>query len=132
MTATLTNPTTGRLGIPDTIYVVSWVYWNGEDVGGGGFNWFWTETDARAAFETERRGWDAARVRLVALTVPAHLRRDRATQADRDAVTDWIDAQIEMVEDSPSKGGAPALAVAVLPPLTFPALQARANLAATA
>jgi hypothetical protein len=58
----------------ETIYVVSWVYWNGDEQGGGGFQWLPSRDDALELFEAEKSAWagnDPARVRLLRVELPA-------------------------------------------------------------
>lgn len=88
-----------------TYYVVSWVYWEGDEQGGGGFNWYYTEENARQGFQAEKRAWEGAcaRVRLVKVQVPTFL--------DPEAVTAWIDGDIDLIEYH-----LPALAVALITP----------------
>lgn len=74
-----------------TVPVVSWVYWNGDEQGGGGFNWYPPETPYETlldAFRTEAAAWAGYphRVRLVYVPdVPAYL-----TGTD---LTDYLDAE---------------------------------------
>lgn len=82
------------------VWIVSWVYWNGDEQGGGGFNW-WPEagTDrdlVQEAFTKEHEGWvgGVARVRLLKALVPPY----QVTEEGRQTVTDWLDAQIDNLE----------------------------------
>ena len=108
-------PTTAPLTIPATVYVVSHQVWDDTGVTSGGFTWHTTESGARAAYTEEVAAWAGctARVRLVLYPVPEPLQAPWSDH-NRAALTDWIDARIEMVEDSPAQGGLPALAVALI------------------
>lgn len=77
------------------VWVVSWVYWNGDEQGGGGFNWwpYDKEQEARDYFAKEN-GWTTAVVRLLSLTVPNY----GTTEPGRNEVTRWIDADIDQIE----------------------------------
>lgn len=77
-----------------TVPVVSWVYWNGDDQGGGGFNWWPPNTPEEVLlreFNREADGWEPvgecpARVRLVFVPdVPSHL--------EGSELTDYLDAE---------------------------------------
>lgn len=98
MTATLAAPTR-------TVYVVSWVYWNGDEQGGGGFDWYPARHEAAAfeAFDREKAAWDGspARIRLLRMDVPADL--------DGEALTNWLDEDIDALEVTE-----PALRVALV------------------
>lgn len=87
-----------------TVWVVSWVYWDGAAQGGGGFWWFPTREEAEIYFRQEHEGWGSHphRVRLVEITVP-----DFPTEQE---ITDWIDSDIDMVEDHKIS---PAIKVAI-------------------
>jgi len=90
-----------------TIWVVSWVYWNGDEQGGGGFNWFWDQEAADAAFDEEVKAWEGAAARIRML--PVHLPRDLVPDPkDRDSamfegdcarVTEVLDSDIDFIED---------------------------------
>lgn len=87
------------------VHVVSHVYWNGDEQGGGGFWWWPTLAEAEAGFEFERKCWEGCRayIRLVpAVAVP---------ETDRDQITLWLDAHIELLEFGP--GCLPASKVAL-------------------
>lgn len=96
------------------IWVVSWVYWNGDEQGGGGFWWYPDHRDAVLAFEEEKRNWASAavRVRLVSMILPneAHsCSRATHTHGDvEDVITCWIDSNIDLIEAMQSQGGLPA------------------------
>lgn len=100
MTHTATQ-TTGYdfTGPARTVHVVSWVYWNGDNQGGGGFDWYEDEhrTAADAQFEKEKADWYSGRdgfpntrIRLVTVNVPAHLYGQ--------ALTDFLDANIDPIK----------------------------------
>lgn len=93
-----------------TVHVVSWVYWNGDEQGGGGFNWFWPQFEDAAlkAFDKEVAAWQGAvaRVRLVDVEVPDDMSAEQ--------ITEYIDNDIDLIELSPSRGGLPARKVALV------------------
>lgn len=68
-----------------TVWVVSWVYWNGDEQGGGGFWWIPDRGTALEQFNREKDQWQGitARIRLVSIDVPVHL--------DGEALTRYID-----------------------------------------
>lgn len=80
------TPSTDRTG--RTVHVVSHVYWNGDEQGGGGFYWYNDPAAADRQFYTERAVWGTgpARVRLVDVAVPFVL-----TDA---GITDYIDGYL--------------------------------------
>lgn len=87
-------------GPTKSLYVLSWVYWNGDEEGGGGFVWFPLDaalTDVHGCFLKECVGWDdgPARVRLSLMDVPTHL--------DGQALTDYLDGYaFDDVENGPA------------------------------
>lgn len=86
-----------------TVFVVSFVYWNGDDQGGGGFWWYPELEPALEGFAKEKAEWCtfSSRVRLVRIAdVPAELTVDE--------VTSWLDADINRLENTE-----PALRVAI-------------------
>lgn len=82
--------------------VVSWVYYNGDESGGGGFVWepVTDEPDhdatMRQRFDYEVAAWQTgtAVVRLVRILVPNF----GTDEAGRTKITAWIDADIDRVE----------------------------------
>lgn len=83
-----------------TVVVVCWVYWNGDEQGGGGFNW-WEESFrdlAEQAFAAEGPGWGdtPVGVRLLDMRIPASL-------TDPAQVTEWLDDRMDELEfDAPA------------------------------
>jgi hypothetical protein len=96
------------------VHVVSWVYWNGPEQGGGGFDWMPAQnvSDRLMAidgFYEEWKRWlgGVARVRLLLdVDVPAGLSREQ--------ITDHLDSRIDLLELAPSKGGLRAAKVALM------------------
>lgn len=91
----------GRLGRVMTannstrkVYVVSWVYFNGDEQGGGGFNWYEAENRnvAEQDYEAEAPRWapDRVRVRLLEVEVNANLTGQ--------ALTNFLDGDIDQLE----------------------------------
>lgn len=84
-----------------TVWVVSWVYWNGDEQGGGGFNWFWSEDLAKKAFKVEAMVWKGgvARIRLVEVQVPDVPDQEAGDEAAQQRVTDLIDENLDRIEN---------------------------------
>jgi hypothetical protein len=84
------------------VWVVSWVYWQGDEQGGGGHNWWPADIDyahVSAEFRREVDNWkdSTAMVRLTRLSVPAYGTDEKA----REAITRWIDADTDRIESGP-------------------------------
>lgn len=104
---TMNPPGSARDGHPyvtdvTSVWVVSWVYYQGDEQGGGGHNWWPGDTDdevIKTAFDEEVRGWETstAMVRLTRLRVPAFGTDEKA----REAITNWIDADTDRIESGP-------------------------------
>ena len=91
------------------VHVVSWVYWNGDEQGGGGFDWTPDRQVAIAGFDEERKRWrgGVARVRLVLdVPIPEGLNNRQ--------ITDYLDDNIDRLEAMQSQGGLPAAKVALV------------------
>lgn len=76
-----------------TVHVVSQVYWNGPEQGGGGFDWYDSLEDAVRGFYAERDAWrgTSSRIRLVTVDdVPLALTNE--------GVTDYLDRRIDDLE----------------------------------
>lgn len=77
------------------VWVCSWVYWNGDEQGGGGFEW--VPEDKRDELFTYYQGEAArwatttARIRFLSMQVPV---------MGRDEITEWIDGDIDLIEAS--------------------------------
>lgn len=84
-----------------TIWVVSHVYWNGAEQGGGGFWWYPDRDTALLAYADERRAWCEypARIRLVRVDVPpsGQVCVDNPCYYD-DPITCWLDSRIDELE----------------------------------
>jgi len=96
-----------------TVYVVSWSVWNGEEISCGGFDWFLSEDHARVSFAktVEEFSTDRARIRLVEAHIPSSF-------DDPDwmnAITDFLDMNLDALEDMTTtrEYGWTALAVAL-------------------
>lgn len=78
--------------------VVSWVYWNGDMQGGGGFHWFPRLGDAGKFFDEESKAWGdtKARVRLLWLVIPNSLN----TEDGDEEVTDYLEEYLDEIETS--------------------------------
>jgi len=106
----------GNSASPSTVWVVSFVYWNGDEQGGGGFWWYPDHDDALLAFEEEKQAWKGtpSRVRLVRVDVPSEawtceghdvtVAGDGATRIEHRAcdydspLTCWLDSNIDGIE----------------------------------
>lgn len=93
--------------------VISWVYYNGDETGGGGFNWFWPDLEdrervVRDAYAAEVKGHTGSAdgpgvVRWVRIKVPdfrVHYggSPEQVKERASDRITEWIDADIEVIE----------------------------------
>lgn len=95
--------------------VVSWVYYNGDEPGGGGFDWFPIPANPvehdevmRKRFREETQAWKDATavIRWVRILAPnfgygsnvAGNHNFPRSEADKQRITDWIEADLDMVE----------------------------------
>lgn len=88
-----------------TVWAVSHVYWNGDEQGGGGFNWTTDRNVALDIFEEEKEAWagiGAARVRLVKVALPSDASSpcpwSGCLTCVSKPITCWIDAHIDGIE----------------------------------
>jgi hypothetical protein len=82
-----------------TVYVVSWLLFNGGEVTSGGFDWYPTEQTAAAGFDQTRAefGDESIYLRMVAVPIGS-FSLDPASDRGREAITNYLDANPEMYE----------------------------------